>query len=190
VAPPVFYYDISSVYAWMAAERIEGVLPGAEWKPIYLPGLRQLNGRTSWFFDDDRDARMAEIEKRAARYGLPPVRWPQSWPQAPANLGRAATVAANAGRAAQFAVPAFRAYYVEGLDPSAPDQLERLLAGAGVDPGEALDASAGQDVKDQLRAATDEAHAAGVLGVPAVVTGGEAFWGDDRLEEAAAAARA
>jgi 2-hydroxychromene-2-carboxylate isomerase len=190
MAPPVFYYDISSVYAWMAAERIEAVLPEAEWRPIYLPGLRKLNGRTSWFFDDDRDARMAEIEQRAAGYGLPAVRWPTGWPVAPANLGRAATVAANAGRAARFAVPAFRAYYVEGLDPSAPDQLDRLLSGAGLDPDEATEAMTGQDVKDQLRAATDEAHAAGVLGVPAVVTGGQAFWGDDRLDEAAAAARA
>jgi 2-hydroxychromene-2-carboxylate isomerase len=190
VAAPVFYYDISSVYAWMAAERIDGVLPEARWRPIYLPGLRKLNGRTSWFLGDEREARMAEIEERAARYGLPPVRWPQAWPQAPAQLNRAATVAANAGRAAQFAVPAFRAYYAEGLDPSAPDQLERLLAGAGLDPGEALAAADGEEVKDQLRAATDEAHAAGVPGVPTVVTGGEAYWGDDRLDEAAAAARA
>jgi 2-hydroxychromene-2-carboxylate isomerase len=37
-----------------------------------------------------------------------------------------------------------------------------------------------------LRAATDEAADRGVIGVPTVVVGGEAYWGDDRLEEAAA----
>jgi len=37
--------------------------------------------------------------------------------------------------------------------------------------------------------ATVEAQAAGAPGVPAVVVGGEAYWGDDRLDEAAAAAR-
>ena len=45
-------------------------------------------------------------------------------------------------------------------------------------------------MKDALRAATEEAAARGVVGVPTVVVGDEVFWGDDRLEEAAAAALA
>ena len=44
-----------------------------------------------------------------------------------------------------------------------------------------------KSVKDRLRAATDEAAARGVIGVPTVAVGDELFWGDDRLEEAAAA---
>ena len=39
-------------------------------------------------------------------------------------------------------------------------------------------------VKDGLRAATDEAAAAGVFGVPSVRVGEQVFWGDDRLEDA------
>ena len=39
-----------------------------------------------------------------------------------------------------------------------------------------------------LREATDRAGDLGVMGVPAVVVGGEVFWGDDRLEDAAEAA--
>jgi 2-hydroxychromene-2-carboxylate isomerase len=42
-------------------------------------------------------------------------------------------------------------------------------------------------VKDRLREVTDEAAERGVIGVPTVAVGGELFWGDDRLEEAAAA---
>ncbi|MBW3654410.1 MAG: DsbA family protein, partial [Actinobacteria bacterium] len=63
-----------------------------------------------------------------------------------------------------------------------------IAAGAGLDPDELLAAVDEQDVKDELRATTAEAHAQGVPGVPAVVVGDEVFWGDDRLEEAAAAA--
>ena len=44
-----------------------------------------------------------------------------------------------------------------------------------------------RSVKDRLRAATDEAAARGVEGVPTVAVGDELFWGDDRLEDAAAA---
>ena len=42
-------------------------------------------------------------------------------------------------------------------------------------------------VKLALRAATDAAHELGVFGVPTVAVGGELFWGDDRLQDAAAA---
>jgi 2-hydroxychromene-2-carboxylate isomerase len=44
-------------------------------------------------------------------------------------------------------------------------------------------------VKEQLRAATDEAIARGVMGVPSIAVGGQVFWGDDRLDEAAGAIR-
>jgi 2-hydroxychromene-2-carboxylate isomerase len=42
-------------------------------------------------------------------------------------------------------------------------------------------------VKDALREATEQAIALGVPGVPTVAIGDQLFWGDDRLEDAAAA---
>ena len=53
-----------------------------------------------------------------------------------------------------------------------------------------LAATSDQAIKDELRANTDRALADGVFGVPTVVAGGEVFWGDDRLEAAAAHSRA
>jgi 2-hydroxychromene-2-carboxylate isomerase len=44
-----------------------------------------------------------------------------------------------------------------------------------------------QSTQDRLRAATEEAYDRGVRGVPSVAVGDQVFWGDDRLEEAAAA---
>ena len=44
-------------------------------------------------------------------------------------------------------------------------------------------------VKHALRSATEQALERGVTGVPTVAVGEQLFWGDDRLEEAAAAAR-
>ena len=38
--------------------------------------------------------------------------------------------------------------------------------------------------------ATNDAYELGVRGVPTIAVDGELFWGDDRLEEAAAAAGA
>ncbi len=43
-------------------------------------------------------------------------------------------------------------------------------------------------VKSALREATDGPPSWASIGVPSLVVGGEVFWGDDRLEEAVAAA--
>jgi len=61
---------------------------------------------------------------------------------------------------------------------------------AGFDPDEVTDAVNRPEVKGALRAATDEAVALGVFGVPSVRVGNTVFWGDDRLEDAVASARA
>ena len=45
------------------------------------------------------------------------------------------------------------------------------------------------DVKDELKRATQAAWDAGVVGVPTVRIGADVYYGDDRLEEAAAAMR-
>jgi 2-hydroxychromene-2-carboxylate isomerase len=58
---------------------------------------------------------------------------------------------------------------------------------AGIDPDAVAAGVEQPDVKQRLRAATDAALAHGVTGVPTVAVGDVLFWGDDRLEDAAAA---
>ena len=188
---PTFYYDLSSVYAYLAAERIGALIPDADWRPIVLFGLFRLNGRSSWFFsEDERNARLPEIAERADRYGLPPLRWaPNGIPDNLAALGRAATVAKRHGREVPFSLAAFRAMFVEGRDPSDPGELRRLAAETGLDGDGLLHEITQPDLKEELRAATDEAHERGAPGVPTVIVRGQVFWGDDRLEDAAAAVR-
>jgi 2-hydroxychromene-2-carboxylate isomerase len=60
----------------------------------------------------------------------------------------------------------------------------------GIERAELEIALAEQEIKDRLRAQTDEVLALGVFGVPTVVVGTELFWGDDRLQDAAASYRA
>ena len=189
MSAPAFYYALSSPYAYLAAERMGTVLPEAEWTPILIGGLFKLNGRTSWIFSDERKSRMAEIDERAKRYGLPPITWPTGLPANQLGLQRAATVAKRHDRAARFALEAFRATYVRGVDPSTDQGLRELAATVDLDGDALIAAIAEQDVKDELRRTTEHAHEQGVPGVPTVVVDGAVFWGDDRLEEAAAAAR-
>lgn len=185
---PIFYFDPTSPYVWMAAERIQDLIPSADWRPIYTFGLFKMNGRTPWILTDERPARLAEIEQRAASYGLPAVRWPSGLPERRIDLIRAAVVATQEGLEIPFSLAVLREIFTQGGDPSRPDELRRIAADTGLDPGMVLERIGDQDIKDAVRATTEEAHARGAPGVPTFVVDGQVFWGDDHLDEAVAAA--
>jgi 2-hydroxychromene-2-carboxylate isomerase len=183
----VFYYDLGSPYSYLAAERINALLPSPPvWQPILLGGLFKHFGRSSWAGTDQRDAGIAEVERRARERGLPPLRWPEPWPGNMLFAMRAATYAAQIGRAVAFSVAAFRQAFAAGRDLSVPDNVLLAAAACELHPKAMLTAVETRAVKDALRAATEAAAARGVRGVPSVALGEEVFWGDDRLEEAAA----
>jgi 2-hydroxychromene-2-carboxylate isomerase len=185
---PVFYFDLGSPYAYLTAERLARVLPvAAEWRPISLGGLFKLTGRSSWGLGDGRAEGMAEIERRAGAYGLPPVRWPDPWPGHMLLAMRAAVVATHLGRGVEFALAAFREAFAAGVDLSGPGGVRAAASSAGLDPATVIALAGSPPVKNELRAETEAAAARGVAGVPTVAVGDELYWGDDRLEEAAAA---
>lgn len=185
IGSPLFYYDVFSPYAWMSAERIDGLVPGADWRPIQNWRLLKLTGRPPWVFTDERAGRMKEIEERAAAYGLPPVRWPTAIPEDLPRLATGATAARRKGCAQPFALGVMRAIYVDGIDATAPGELARIAAEVGLDAGRFERVMAEPETEAQLTAEIEEAHRLGVPGVPTVVLDGEIFWGDDRLDEAA-----
>ena len=183
---PVFYYDLGSPYAYLTAERIPDVLPAEpRWQPILLGAVFKAVGRSSWALGEGREAGMAEVERRAARAGLPPVRWPEPWPGNTLTAMRSATWAQEAGFGTEFARAAFRLAYAEGRDLSLPEEVLAAAERCGADPDDVRRAVESPEVKGRLRAATDDAVARGVTGVPTVAVGERLFWGDDRLEDAA-----
>ncbi len=192
-APPVFYYDLGSPYAYLAAERIHTVFdeagaPVPRWQPILLGGLFKRFGRDSWANGPGRDEGMREVERRAQAYGLPPIRWPENWPGNYLFAMRVATFANEIDRAVSLPLAAFRQAFAAGRDLAEADNVFIAAASAELHP-RALEAAVGREsIKTRLRDATEAAGDAGVRGVPSLLVGGEVFWGDDRLDEAASAA--
>ena len=187
---PVFYFDLGSPYAYLAAERVNSLFDEPpEWQPILLGALFKAHGRDSWANGPGREEGMREVERRAAAYGLPPVRWPEPWPGNTLVAMRAATFAKQIGKVVSFGLAGFRQAFAAWRDLSEPDSVLLAAAACELHPNALTKAVQTQGVKDALREATDEAAARGVLGVPSVVVGDQVFWGDDRLEEAAQAAR-
>ncbi|MGE5281774.1 MAG: 2-hydroxychromene-2-carboxylate isomerase [Chloroflexota bacterium] len=188
-----FYFDLGSPYAYLAAERVSGLFADAgleqpEWQPVLLGGLFKRFGRDSWGNGPERAAGMAEVERRAAAYGLPALAWPDPWPGNMLAAMRAATFAKQTGRTVSFALAAFRQAFAAGRDLSQVDNVAIAAAACELHPRALLKAIETDRVKGALRAATERAADLGVTGVPSLLVGGEVFWGDDRVEEAVAAA--
>jgi len=185
-----FYFDLGSPYSYLAAERINSLFDEPpEWQPILLGALFKIHGRDSWANGPGRADGIREVERRAAAYGLPAVRWPDPWPGNTLYAMRAATFAKQIGKAVSFSLAGFRQAFAAGRDLSEPDNVMIAAAACELHPNALTKAVESQGVKDALRSATEEAAARGVIGVPSVVVGDQVFWGDDKLEEAAAVGR-
>jgi 2-hydroxychromene-2-carboxylate isomerase len=188
-----FYFDLGSPYAYLTAERVSALFTEAgleqpEWQPILLGGLFRHFDRDSWGNGPEREAGIAEVERRGAEYGLPPLVWPEPWPGNMLMAMRAATFAKQTGRTVSFALAAFRQAFVAGRDLSEPDNVLIAAAGCELHPNALLKAVETNHVKNALREATDSAAERGVSGVPSLVVAERVFWGDDQVEQAVAAA--
>jgi 2-hydroxychromene-2-carboxylate isomerase len=190
VTPEAFYYDFNSPYAYLAAERLDEFVPGAEWKPIaFAILLNQLGELDRRLTNLNTAPIVEEVTARAADRGLPgfapPDAWPvQSWSLAPL---RAALVADEMGRQKEFGLAAFRKSFVESRSLSELPNVLAAAGDAGLDPDEVAAGIQRDDIKERLKANTAEALERGVTGIPTVAIGDELFWGDDHLEQAAAA---
>jgi 2-hydroxychromene-2-carboxylate isomerase len=192
-----FYYDFNSPYSYLAAERISGLFAEAEldqpeWQPISFGHLLRTTGRRPWSLppegpDPDH---LAEVQRRADERGLPKVVYPEGWPIENYSLNpvRAAVYAKESGRVVSFSLACFRQVFAAGRDMSDVDNVLIAAAACELHPNAVMKGIETKSVKDKLRAATDEALARGVEGIPTVAVGGQLFWGDDSLEEAVAAA--
>ncbi|HET8822729.1 MAG TPA: DsbA family protein [Thermoleophilaceae bacterium] len=188
---PVFYFDLGSPYAYLAAERLRRVLPVVPvWQPILLGGIWQETGGRSWATTDQRENGIGEVERRAQEYGLMPIRWPEGWPNNTLHAMRVATFAQSIGRTVAFSLAAFRQAFAGGKDLSDVDNVLIAAAACELHPNAVLKALDTQSVKDKLRESTREAYERGVRGVPTVAVGDQLFYGDDRLEDAASALHA
>jgi 2-hydroxychromene-2-carboxylate isomerase len=187
MAQVTFYFDLGSPYAYLAAERLPNSLPEpVAWRPVLLGGLFKLTGRSSWALGDyrRREAGMAEIERRAGEYGLPPIHWPDPWPSDYLYAMRVATFAFAVGRGREFTMRAFHDAFQSGRDLSIAAHVLDAAEHAGLDRHGAEAATRDPEIKRGLHRTTDAANGLGVFGVPTIAIDDELFWGDDRLQDA------
>lgn len=180
-----FWFDPISPFAYLAFERLPQVLAGSTYEVQYRPllfasllkhwgqkGPAEIEPKRAWTF--------RQVAWLAQHHGIA-LQAPVQHPFNPLPLLRL-LLAAGPNRQTVEAV--FRHVWVGGgdaTDPARLDELTRQLAPVR-DP-------TGDDVKLELRRASDDALARGLFGVPTVELDGRLFWGLDGLDMVAAAVR-
>jgi 2-hydroxychromene-2-carboxylate isomerase len=186
---PVFYYDLVAPEAYLAAERVNAVLPIVpEWEPILLDRLPGGEAIDAWRCATDREIAMMEMERLAAKRGLQPLRWPPEWPGDDTETAMlAATYAKQMGRAVAFSLAAFRQAFAAARDLGRRDNVLIAAAACEMHPAALLKGLELKSVRAALDSATAEAAQRGVRSVPTIAVGDELFTGDEGVERAAAA---
>jgi 2-hydroxychromene-2-carboxylate isomerase len=188
-APIDFYFDFSSPYGYLGAQRIEELAAKhgrtVDWHPVLLGAIfKETGGAPLTTLPIKGDYSKRDFERSARFYGVP-YRPPSKFPiatQAPARIvlwlkGRDAALAARVAKAL------YRAYFVDDVDISDPDRAAAVAATQGVDAGDARAAVDDPAVKEVLKLEVGKALVRGVFGSPFVVVDGEPFWGVDRFDQ-------
>ncbi|MEL6826072.1 MAG: 2-hydroxychromene-2-carboxylate isomerase [Pseudomonadota bacterium] len=190
------WFEFASTYSYLTVSRAEAACEAAgvafEWKPFLLGPVFQAKGLSTspFVIDPIKGAYMwRDVARRAARFGLPFQR-PDIFPANGLNAARIMTAALDQPWCGAFARAVFQAQFVRGEDISRPETLAAALRACGVEPEPWFDQAQSDAVKATLRQRTQTAQAQGLLGAPSFLVQGELFWGDDRLEDAIAWARA
>jgi 2-hydroxychromene-2-carboxylate isomerase len=191
-----FWYDFASTYSYPAAMRIDAAAEeaGVEvcWRPFLLGPIFKTHGWSDSPFNllPAKGRYMwRDLERICGALGFPFQR-PATFPQQSLTAARVALVAGDEGWGPDFARRVYTAEFAESHDIGEREVITRIIADLGRDPSAVLARAEAPENKLRLRTETEEAQRLGIFGAPSFVTeGGELFWGNDRLEQALAAAR-
>jgi len=181
-----FWFDPISPFAYLAFERLPQALEGlsheVSYRPVLFAGLLQHWGQKGPAeIEPKRAWTFRHVHWMAQQHGIP-LHTPAVHPFNPLPLLRLALACGPNRRVAEALFHfVWRSGGADPTDAARLAELTRQLAPAR-DPN-------GDEVKRELRAAGEEAIAAGVFGVPSMVLDGRVFWGVDALPMLAGALR-
>jgi len=183
-----FFFDFGSPATYLAWTQLPGLCAAAGatlvYRPMLVGAVFKATGNASpitipakgrWVIED--------LARYARRYGVPLALNPHF----PVNTLLPMRVATGVqrerpGEFAAVLAAVFRAMWVEKQDIGDPSVLAAVVAGAGLDAASLLALAERQDVKDALKANTEEAIRRGAFGAPTMFVGDTMYFGQDRLE--------
>jgi 2-hydroxychromene-2-carboxylate isomerase len=172
-----FYLDFISPYAYLAFEQLPHALEGLSYevayKPVLFAGLLKHHGQLGPAeIPGKREWTYRQVLWLAHAHGIP-MQMPAAHPFNPLGLLR---LALACGPNRHVCETLMRHAWRGGADAADPARLQAVQQQLAPprDPGS-------EEVKDALKAATQDAIALGVFGVPTFAVDGKLFWGFDAL---------
>lgn len=188
-APIDFYFDFSSPYGYLAAERIGDLAErhgrSVAWRPILLGIVFQQTGGQPLLDIPLKGGYARHDLARSARLLGLPFQLPAGFP-----FGSVAACRAfywlhdrDPAQAVVLAKALYREAFGRGGAIDSGEAVTAVAAAAGFDGGELAAALNDPAVKQRLREEVSRAISKGVFGSPLIVVDDEPFWGHDRLDQ-------
>lgn len=187
-----FFYDLTSPWTYLAYTGIQPVLArypvAIEWRPILVGGVfnavnQGLYAKREAAFNDKRQlGHMMKDLGDWARFRGIEINWPRFHPASAVKCLRGCFVAEAHGQLLPYNQAVFEAYWGRCEDISDEAVLGAIASSIGLDRVAFITAIASPQIKDKLRANTDELIERGGFGSPTLfVNGDDMYFGNDRL---------
>ena len=181
-APVDFYFDFSSPYGYLAANKIEVLAAKygrtVKWRPMLLGVAFKATGSGPLPSIPLKGDYAKRDFLRSARFHGIAFRQPEPFPVSTVAACRAFYSLKNEEEQLRLAKALYRAYFVENVNIGEAENVLKVAAAAGCKPD-----LNDQAVKDRTRSEVDAALAKGVFGSPYIIVDGEPFWGMDRFDQ-------
>jgi 2-hydroxychromene-2-carboxylate isomerase len=188
-APIEFYFDFSSPYGYLGAQRIDAIAAEfgrtVAWHPILLGVIFKATGQSPLVSQPIRGPYSARDMARSARKLGVKFALPEGFPFSSIYACRVFywLESQSPEAAKKYARAVYTAAFAEGKAAADPESAVAIAVSLGHDRAAVLAGMQDAAIKERLRAETQAAMDKGVFGSPFVIVDGEPFWGNDRLAE-------
>jgi 2-hydroxychromene-2-carboxylate isomerase len=181
-APIDFYFDFSSPYGYIAAEKIDALAAKhgrtANWRPMLLGAAFKLTGSQPLPSIPIKGEYAKRDFLRSARFHAVAMKMPRVFPISGLAGCRAFYSLKDEKQRIALARALFHALFVDDVNIGEAENVLKVADSLGFKPD-----IASPEIKEKTKAEVDAAIAKGVFGSPYFVVDGEPFWGIDRFDQ-------
>jgi len=185
-----FFFDCSSPWTYLAFTRVHEIAARAGarivWRPILVGGVFNAVNRDVYDRRANPDSRKATYYEKDlqdwARLAGIRIGNPAVFPVRAVLAMRCVLAAEEAGALVRVARATFESYWGDLEDISQPEVMRRVLRSVDLDAEYIVARAGSSEIKDRLRANTEELIARGGFGSPTMfVDRNDMYFGNDRL---------